>query len=1005
MQRSSLCRRASIACLSVVAALTALGAEGPRTAVNLAALKGWDIVTAEKPSPSDAYAAEEFQRFFEKASGVTLPRVTSTERPAAHIFIGASPAMRASPSGFAVDAFGPEDLRIVIGDDTIVIAGGAPRGTLYGVYAFLEDYLGVRFLTAEHTHVPPLGAWRAVGPVDRFFHPTFAMRWTYYGEINRTPDFAARLRINTVTNDAKLGGITGIQNVSHSFFAQIPSGVYGKEHPEYFALRDGKRLAPVGNDGYETEPCLTNPDVLRIVTESVRKTLDGNPQLANVSVSQNDNDRCCTCEKCAALDAAEETPMGSLLTFVNAVADEIARTHPKIAVGTLSYWYTRKPPKTIKPRPNVQIQLCSIECCLIHRIDDPACPQNAVFCRDMRNWGAICNNISIWNYNTNFTNYLLPCPNLRVIEPNVRFFAANNAKGVFMQCPGDAWAAELSELRNYIISSLIWDPSRSGAQLCDEFLALHYGQAAPAIRRYIDLIHDTAEKSGLHRNCFAGRAADYGLTQETAERALALFQEARRCAESPAIAARVDKASVAAYRLAIEPVWGCENPATLDPVLRARMRPLVARFLELCQAHRVDRASEGNDFANARARLAKIAEPGPDGGKLVIAVPPSADGPAIQAAVDRAAAAGGGIVKLSAGRVVLRNALTLRSGVSLVGVPGQTVLAACDGATSRLLLDGDANERQLTLAEPAAFRAGDGVVVKDSRYGGGFTVTTATLAEPAGAPGAFKLSQPLYLDYMVANEATASLAFPVVAGWNVEDVALEGLTIDGNRAKQSALDGCRGGGIYLFECARVAVRNCVVRGYHGDGISFQVSADVTVEDCLAEGNAGLGIHPGSGSSRPIVRRNRSLGNDRDGLFVCWRVTQGRFEDNELRGNGGVGVSIGHKDSDNKFTGNTIANNAAGGILFRNESQPMGAHRNVFEGNTILDNGKGGEPCIRIRGHHHNLVFRNNTIGDSAPGQKARVGIACGPEALGLESRDNRFQNVAKEVETAGDSPR
>jgi hypothetical protein len=607
MRPASSCRRSLPLCAFALVASTLALRAAPAAGVDLAALKDWDIVTAEKPSPSDAYAVEEFQRFFEQAGGAKLPTVARTDRPNRHIFIGASPAMQASPSGFAVDAFGPEDLRIVIRDDTIVIAGGAPRGTLYGVYVFLEDYLGVRFLTVDHTHVPPIGAWRVIGPVDRTVHPVFAMRWTYYGEINRTPEFAARLRINTVTNDAKLGGITGIQNVSHSFFAQLPSGVYGKEHPEYFALRDGKRLAPVGNDGYETEPCLANPDVLRIVTAAVRDTLEKNPQLANISVSQNDNDRYCTCEKCAAIDAREETPMGSLLTFVNAVAADIEHTHPKIAVGTLSYWYTRKPPKTITPRPNVQIQLCSIECCQIHRIDDPACPQNAVFCRDMRNWGAICKNISIWNYNTNFTNYLLPCPNLRNLEANVRFFAANNAKGVFMQCPGDAWAAELSELRNYIISSLIWDPNRSAAQLMDEFLTLHYGKAAPGVKRYIELIHDTAEKSGLHRNCFAGSAKDYGLTDEVAGRALALFKDAREAAESPEIAARVDKASIAAYRLAIEPVWGCENAAALAPDLRARMRPLVARFLELCAAHKVDRASEGYDFANARARLEKIA--------------------------------------------------------------------------------------------------------------------------------------------------------------------------------------------------------------------------------------------------------------------------------------------------------------------------------------------------------------------------------------------------------------
>jgi len=136
--------------------------------------------------------------------------------------------------------------------------------------------------------------------------------------------------------------------------------------------------------------------------------------------------------------------------------------------------------KTIRPRPNVQIQLCSIECCLIHPIDDPNCPKNVEFHRDLKGWGAISKNVSIWNYNTNFTNYLLPCPNLRVIEPNVRFFVANQTKGIFMQAAGNAWAAELSDLRNYLVANLIWDPNRSGERLIAEFVDLHYGRAAPA---------------------------------------------------------------------------------------------------------------------------------------------------------------------------------------------------------------------------------------------------------------------------------------------------------------------------------------------------------------------------------------------------------------------------------------------------------------------------------------------------------------------------------------------
>lgn len=372
-----------------------------------------------------------------------------------------------------------------------------------------------------------------------------------------------------------------------------------------------------------------------------------------------------------------------------------------------------------------------------------------------------------------------------------------------------------------------------------------------------------------------------------------------------------------------------------------------------------------------------------------------ADHRALQAAVDQVAGLGGGTVEVGPGRYAMRNALTLRDHVRIKGTPGKTVLVACDGAEARLACDGDCNERQITLEDPSAFRVGDGVTIQDGANAGGFTVTTATLLAKLD-DRTFAISSPLYLDYLVDKKATARLAFPVVGGWGIKDAIVEGLTIEGNADRRGGkLDGCRGGGIYLFECEDVTIRDCVVRGYNGDGISFQVSRGVTVEGCTAEHNTGLGLHPGSGSSRPIVRRCRSLSNGGDGLFVCWRVQHGLFESNELRGNAGAGVSIGHKDTDNTFRSNTIVGNASTGVLFRRELAPMGAHRNLFDSNTILDN---GPASVTILGPHKDLIFRSNTLGSSSSSSGHSVGILRSPAAEGLKSEGNRFLNVGAEVE-------
>jgi hypothetical protein len=182
---------------------------------------------------------------------------------------------------------------------------------------------------------------------------------------------------------------------------------------------------------------------------------------------------------------------------------------------------------------------------------------------------------------------------------------------VFMQAAGNARGAELSDLRNYIMSNLLWDPARNGQALMDEFLDLHYGPAAGPIRRFINLVHDNAASKGLHHNCF-GRAADYGVDEQIVQAGLDAFAEAMALAPDDAVRARVEKASICAYRAAIEPIWHVQDwqevfPSRegLSPDVAARMRPLVQRFLELCGKHGVTRPWEHATIEDARERLTR----------------------------------------------------------------------------------------------------------------------------------------------------------------------------------------------------------------------------------------------------------------------------------------------------------------------------------------------------------------------------------------------------------------
>lgn len=360
----------------------------------------------------------------------------------------------------------------------------------------------------------------------------------------------------------------------------------------------------------------------------------------------------------------------------------------------------------------------------------------------------------------------------------------------------------------------------------------------------------------------------------------------------------------------------------------------------------------------------------------------------LQAAVDYVASLGGGTVMIGPGRFEMRDSLKVHSNVTVRGVPGKTVLASCDAHQTQLSHSGGTNEREVTVDDPSGFRIGDGIMIQDDKSMYGFHVTQATIIARLDK-NSFRISQPLARDYSRERNARVTSGFPVIGLREANNVELTGLTIDGNADSMEYLTGCRGGGIYLFECENVRIANCTVRNYDGDAISFQTTTHVTIEDCLCESNTGVGLHPGCGTEQATVRRTRCTDNGGDGLFLCWRVKHCLFEGNDFSSNRRHGISIGMKDSDNRFSNNIIASNSITGIYFRKQPERNGAHRNVFETNRILDNGT----CIRIEGDHHELVFRANRIGFTARPDKPQTAIIAGAGAKQLTTTDNEFINT------------
>lgn len=394
-----------------------------------------------------------------------------------------------------------------------------------------------------------------------------------------------------------------------------------------------------------------------------------------------------------------------------------------------------------------------------------------------------------------------------------------------------------------------------------------------------------------------------------------------------------------------------------------------------------------------------------EGGVTVTVGPANADvigtdNIAIQKAVDRVAAAGGGTVLIKTGAYTLANAVRLKSHITLQGEgPTKTILQKAADVESKLKIDADYGEFKATVEDASGFKPGMGVTIVDNKQRSGWTPSVRTIARVEGDTLYF--DRFLQMDYHVANDGEVFNTFPLLAGYEVHDVKVEDLTVDGRRDGSGILDGCQTGGIYFFHSAQMTVRDCVARNYPGDGISCQFVEDPVVENCESYDNAFLGIHLGTGALRGVVLNNRVHNNGEDGLYLCWRVQHARYEGNQSWDNGRDGISLGHKDTDNLFVKNVVRGNARAGIFVRDEDKSNAADRNTFESNTIENNGRFGSPGegIHIAGATEHLTFVNNVIRATDTGAKSvqAVGVYVGPDTDFITFQQNVITGNMKEA--------
>jgi len=480
------------------------------------------ILTQPGATTPERYAAEELANTLRRITGATFEiREAASDAPESAILIGPGPLATALFPEVPLDTFGSEQVAIRTKGSRLLLAGGRPRGTLYAVYRFLQGPCGVRWWAPWAAHIPrkpslsipdlAIDEKPAFESRDPFWFPAFDGDWAARNFSNSQ---SARLT-------EKHGGKILYKGFVHTFYPLVPPDKHFQEHPEWYSLVNGKRIVEGG------QLCTTNPQLRDFLVERVKEWLRESPNASILSVSQNDWYGACQCENCKALDDREGSHAGTMLALVNYVAEKIEPEFPHVAIDTLAYQYTRKAPKTLTPRPNVIVRLCSIECNFAEPLEGPS---NKAFADDIRAWSQRSNRLYIWDYTTNFAHYVLPHPNWFSLGPNVRFFHQHGAKGLFEQGAYQSHGSEMAELRAWVLAQLLWNPYQDDRKRIDEFLDGYYGKpSARYIRQYMALMHQAAR--GFYMGCFTSPSAAPYLKFETLSKAERLWQQAEAAAK------------------------------------------------------------------------------------------------------------------------------------------------------------------------------------------------------------------------------------------------------------------------------------------------------------------------------------------------------------------------------------------------------------------------------------------------------------------------------------------
>jgi len=537
----------------------------------------YSIIVPREASPLEMKSAKVLQDYMKRVSGKQMPIMKEGDNATPNaIYIGHTK----KEAQVVLGKLPNEAYRIQVKDKDVLICGGSGKGLIYGVYTFIEKYLGCRKIADAPAITPEMKTVKIPADLKEDGRPQFVYRESFY-PASRDPEY---LEWNKLQQFEDLWGLWG-----HSYNKLVPAGKFFKTHPEYYALVKGVRQP--------TQLCLSNEDVFTIAASELKIRMTANPDAVYWSVSPNDDIGNCTCDKCKATDDEQGSPSGSLIKFVNRIAKEF----PDKYITTLAYGYTHRAPRNLAPASNVYVFLSNIDAFRDKSLVDE--PSAAPFRKDVKEWGALTKNLFVWDYITQFTNYLAPFPNLLTLQPNMQYLKENGIKGVFAQGSGDTHG-EWAELRSYLTAKLLNDDKADVKKLVEQFLQDYYGKSAKFMLQYIGQVHDNMATSKRKLDIYGNPVNEWNtyLNPENLDGYSQVFDIAEGAVEtSPVYAERVARARLPLEYTVLQQArfYGIEKFGVFEKnskgewVVKPNLKEKVARFVANCKKAKVTELSEG----------------------------------------------------------------------------------------------------------------------------------------------------------------------------------------------------------------------------------------------------------------------------------------------------------------------------------------------------------------------------------------------------------------------------